>query len=81
MFPHRKRNYDAAEYSNPIAVNNPECKLIVLLIDERPEEVTEMVRKVNGEGLAHLMNLQPAMYKLRRWSYLKLLKWSKMEKT
>ncbi len=32
-----------------IAVNQPECVLIVLLIDERPEEVTEMVRSVRGE--------------------------------
>ena len=32
-----------------IAANHPECYLIVLLIDERPEEVTEMVRSVRGE--------------------------------
>lgn len=32
-----------------IAANNPECVLIVLLIDERPEEVTEMRRMVRGE--------------------------------
>jgi transcription termination factor Rho len=32
-----------------IAVNQPECVLMVLLIDERPEEVTEMVRSVRGE--------------------------------
>ncbi len=32
-----------------IASNAPECYLIVLLIDERPEEVTEMARMVNGE--------------------------------
>ncbi|MCC5857335.1 MAG: transcription termination factor Rho [Ectothiorhodospiraceae bacterium] len=32
-----------------IAANNPECYLIVLLIDERPEEVTEMQRSVRGE--------------------------------
>ncbi len=32
-----------------IASNHPECYLIVLLIDERPEEVTEMVRSVRGE--------------------------------
>jgi len=32
-----------------IAVNHPECYLIVLLIDERPEEVTEMQRMVRGE--------------------------------
>ena len=32
-----------------IAANHPECILIVLLIDERPEEVTEMARSVRGE--------------------------------
>jgi transcription termination factor Rho len=32
-----------------IATNNPECYLIVLLVDERPEEVTEMERSVKGE--------------------------------
>tara|TARA_B100000989_G_scaffold29120_1_gene18711 strand:+ start:100 stop:1356 length:1257 start_codon:yes stop_codon:yes gene_type:complete len=32
-----------------ITTNNPECHIIVLLIDERPEEVTEMARMVDGE--------------------------------
>ncbi|MGL4308929.1 MAG: transcription termination factor Rho [Paracoccaceae bacterium] len=35
--------------ANSIAVNHPECYLIVLLIDERPEEVTDMQRSVKGE--------------------------------
>jgi transcription termination factor Rho len=35
-----------------IELNNPECKLIVLLIDERPEEVTDMKRSVSGEVIA-----------------------------
>ena len=35
--------------ANAISINNPECKLIVLLIDERPEEVTDMQRSINGE--------------------------------
>ena len=35
--------------ASSIAVNHPECELIVLLIDERPEEVTEMERTVRGE--------------------------------
>jgi transcription termination factor Rho len=35
-----------------IAANHPECYLIVLLIDERPEEVTEMARTVRGEVIA-----------------------------
>ncbi len=35
--------------ANAISVNNPEVKLIVLLIDERPEEVTDMQRSIKGE--------------------------------
>lgn len=37
------------QIAHSIAANNPECELIVLLIDERPEEVTEMQRSVRGE--------------------------------
>ncbi len=35
-----------------IATNHPECYLIVLLIDERPEEVTEMMRSVHGDVIS-----------------------------
>ena len=35
-----------------IAHNHPDCHLIVLLIDERPEEVTEMARSVRGEVIS-----------------------------
>ena len=35
--------------ANSIEQNHPECYLIVLLIDERPEEVTDMQRSVKGE--------------------------------
>ena len=38
--------------ANSIATNHPDCELIVLLIDERPEEVTEMARSVKGEVVA-----------------------------
>ncbi|HEU5281569.1 MAG TPA: transcription termination factor Rho [Gammaproteobacteria bacterium] len=38
--------------AHSISVNHPECYLIVLLIDERPEEVTEMSRSVKGEVIA-----------------------------
>jgi transcription termination factor Rho len=38
--------------AHSIAANHPECYLIVLLIDERPEEVTEMQRSVRGEVVA-----------------------------
>ncbi|MES0327582.1 MAG: transcription termination factor Rho [Gammaproteobacteria bacterium] len=38
-----------SQIAQSIAANHPECYLIVLLIDERPEEVTEMQRSVRGE--------------------------------
>lgn len=38
--------------AHSITANHPECILIVLLIDERPEEVTEMARSVKGEVIA-----------------------------
>jgi transcription termination factor Rho len=38
--------------AHSIAQNHPECHLMVLLIDERPEEVTEMKRSVKGEVIA-----------------------------
>jgi transcription termination factor Rho len=38
--------------ANSIAANHPECYLIVLLIDERPEEVTDMQRSVKGEVIS-----------------------------
>jgi len=37
------------EIANSITVNNPECHLIVVLVDERPEEVTDMQRSVKGD--------------------------------
>ena len=39
--------------------NNPECHIIVLLIDERPEEVTEMQRTVRGEVIASTFDEPP----------------------
>jgi transcription termination factor Rho len=38
--------------ANAISVNNPECHLMVVLVDERPEEVTDMQRTVHGEVIA-----------------------------
>jgi transcription termination factor Rho len=38
--------------AHSLAINHPECYLIVLLIDERPEEVTEMERSVRGEVIS-----------------------------
>ncbi|AER40555.1 MAG: transcription termination factor Rho [Flavobacteriales bacterium] len=40
------------EIANAIAANHPEVYLIILLIDERPEEVTDMQRNVKGEVIA-----------------------------
>jgi len=45
-----------------IARNNPECYLMVLLIDERPEEVTEMQRSVRGEVVASTFDEPPARH-------------------
>ncbi len=38
--------------ANAITTNNPECHLMVVLVDERPEEVTDMQRTVHGEVIA-----------------------------
>lgn len=40
------------DIANAVAKNHPECYMIVLLIDERPEEVTDMKRSVNAEVVA-----------------------------
>ncbi len=40
------------EVANAIAKNHPECYLMVVLIDERPEEVTDMQRSIKGEVIA-----------------------------
>ncbi len=45
-----------------ITRNNPECRLIVLLIDERPEEVTEMQRSVRGEVVASTFDEPPTRH-------------------
>ena len=45
-----------------ITNNSPECRLIVLLIDERPEEVTEMQRSVRGEVVASTFDEPPSRH-------------------
>ena len=45
-----------------ITKNTPECRLIVLLIDERPEEVTEMQRSVRGEVVASTFDEPPSRH-------------------
>ncbi len=47
------------QIANSISQNNPDCKLIILLIDERPEEVTDMQRNTQGEVLASTFDEQP----------------------
>ena len=48
--------------AHSITRNNPEAHLIVLLIDERPEEVTEMQRTVRGEVVASTFDEPPARH-------------------
>ena len=48
--------------AHSITSNNPETKLIVLLIDERPEEVTEMSRTVKGEVVASTFDEPPTRH-------------------
>ena len=50
--PPKAENNDTPEIANFIAKNYPECYLIVLLIDERPEEVIDMQRTVKGEVIS-----------------------------
>jgi transcription termination factor Rho len=45
--------------ANALATNNPEVVLIVLLIDERPEEVTDMIRSVKGEVVSSTFDEPP----------------------
>jgi len=45
--------------ANAIAQNNPECRLMVVLVDERPEEVTDMQRSVKGEVIASTFDRPP----------------------
>ncbi len=45
--------------ANAITTNNPECKVIVLLIDERPEEVTDMQRSIKGEVVYSTFDKRP----------------------
>ncbi len=47
------------QIANSISTNNPEVELIVLLIDERPEEVTDMKRSIKGEVIYSTFDEQP----------------------
>ncbi|HEY2765186.1 MAG TPA: transcription termination factor Rho [Pseudonocardiaceae bacterium] len=46
--------------ANAITTNNPECHLMVVLVDERPEEVTDMQRTVKGEVIASTFDRPPS---------------------
>lgn len=46
--------------ANAITTNNPECHLMVVLVDERPEEVTDMERSVKGEVIASTFDRPPS---------------------
>jgi transcription termination factor Rho len=46
--------------ANAITANNPECHLMVVLVDERPEEVTDMQRSVKGEVIASTFDRPPS---------------------
>jgi transcription termination factor Rho len=50
--------------ANAITTNNPECHLMVVLVDERPEEVTDMQRSVKGEVIASTFDRPPADHTL-----------------
>lgn len=45
--------------ANAVTTNHPECHLIILLVDERPEEVTDMRRHVDGEVIASTFDQDP----------------------
>lgn len=47
------------QYAAAVAGNHPECRLMVLLLDERPEEVTDMRRSVRGEVYASTFDQAP----------------------
>jgi transcription termination factor Rho len=46
--------------ANAVTRNNPECHLMVVLVDERPEEVTDMQRSVKGEVIASTFDRPPS---------------------
>src|SRR3972149_6692407 len=64
------------DLANSISTNNPEVNIIVLLIDERPEEVTDMERSVKGEVISstfdqpsdnHIQVAELVLQRAKRW--------------
>ncbi len=62
LFPNERLVLEQGSGSNEDLSNNPETKLIVLLIDERPEEVTEMTRTVRGQVIASTFDEPPSRH-------------------
>ena len=50
--PRAGKDHHSSKHCSVDTANHPECYLMVLLIDERPEEVTDMQRSVKGEVVA-----------------------------
>lgn len=68
--------------ANSIATNYPDIHLMVLLIDERPEEVTDMRESVRGEVISPpLTRCRNDMFGWLRWYWNELKDWWKWEKT
>ena len=58
------------EIAQAITTNNPECYLMVVLVDERPEEVTDMQRSVKGEVIYSTSTVRPrSTLRCRSWRW------------
>ena len=66
--------------ANAICDNNPDVTLIILLIDERPEEVTDMERTVKKAEVRPLTSRRSAMCRSVRWFWKKPNVWSSARK-
>ena len=55
--------------ANAPAINNPEVKLMVVLVDERPEEVTDFERSAKGEVIIYLRPTRRGPYRRCRAGY------------
>ncbi len=56
------------QIANSISINHKDAMLFVLLIDERPEEVTDMERSVRGEVISSTLMAPPSgMFRWPRW--------------
>ena len=70
------------DIANAITKNNPECHLMVVLVDERPEEVTDMTRSVKGEVIASTFDRPPSTTpRWRSWRSSAPSAWSSRART